>query len=397
MKHLIIGNGVAGTTAALSIRKTDPDAVIEMITDEPHPFYSRIRLPEFLSGETDENSLIIRKPEWYEHNRITLSLSTRAIAIDPAKREVMTSTNTISFDRLLVATGAACFIPPLPGSDKKGVFTLRSMDDAKAIREYAKASGGRVLLIGGGVLGLEAGYGMIKTGCTVTVVEVFPRLLPRQMDQEGAAILQRRMEAMGYAFHLGAKVKEIIGRDMSEALLLEDGSRIACDMIIISAGIRFNLDLVKKLGMTIDRGLVVNDRMETGVPGIYAAGDLIQHNGMCYGIWPAAEKQGEVAGINMAGGTAEYRGTTLSNTLKVAGIDLFSAGDIDADRKKEALVFSDHGKAIYKKLVLDHDLIIGAILLNDIRDRRKVMKAIEEKKDILAIRKQLETWDLSLL
>jgi nitrite reductase (NADH) large subunit len=398
MKHLIIGNGVAGTTAALHIRKTDPEAAIQIITEESYPFYSRIRLPEFLSGETDENSLIIRKPDWYERNRITLTLSTRVTAIEPAKREVITSTNTVlSYDRLLVATGAGCFVPPLPGSDKKGVFTLRSMDDAKAIRAYAEASEGRVLLIGGGVLGLEAGYGIIKTGCTVTVVEVFPRLLPRQMDQEGAAILQRRMEAMGYTFHLGAKVKEIIGRDMSEALLLEDGSRIACDMIIISAGIRFNLDLVKKLGMTIDRGLVVNDRMETGVPGIYAAGDLIQHNGMCYGIWPAAEKQGEVAGINMAGGTAEYHGTTLSNTLKVAGIDLFSAGDIDADRKKEALVFSDHSKAIYKKLVLDHDLIIGAILLNDIRDRRKVMKAIEEKKDILAIRKQLETWDLSLL
>jgi nitrite reductase (NADH) large subunit len=398
MKHVIIGNGVAGTTAALSIRKTDPDAVIEMITDEPHPFYSRIRLPEFLSGETDENSLIIRKSEWYERNRITLSLSTRAIAIDPAKREVMTSTNTIlSYDRLLVATGAGCFVPPLPGSDKKGVFTLRSMDDAKAIREYAKASGGRVLLIGGGVLGLEAGYGMIKSGCTVTVVEVFPRLLPRQMDQTGAAILQRRMEAMGFTFHLGAKVKEIIGRDKGEALLLEDSSRVACDMIIISAGIRFNLDLVKKLGMTIDRGLVVNDRMETGVPGIYAAGDLIQHNGICYGIWPAAERQGEVAGLNMAGSNAEYHGTTPSNTLKVAGIDLFSAGDIDADGKKEALVFRDQDKAIYKKLVFGNDLIIGAILLNDIRDRIKIMKAIEEKKDIHAIRKRLENWDLSLL
>jgi nitrite reductase (NADH) large subunit len=247
------------------------------------------------------------------------------------------------------------------------------------------------------VLGIEAGFGMIKAGCMVTVVEIFPRLLPRQMDREGAAILQRRLETMGFTFHLDAKVKEIIGTDKTEALLLEDNTRIACDMIIVSAGIRFNLDLPKKLGMAIEKGLVVNDRMETGFPGIYAAGDLIQHNGLCYGIWPAAEKQGEVAGINMAGGNAEYKGTTISNALKVAGIDVFSAGDIDADGKKDAVIFSNHDSFIYKKVVLDGNVITGSILLGDVRDRKKIMKAIEEKTDVRPVKKQLEQWDLSSL
>ncbi len=398
MQYLIIGNGVAGTTAAFHIRNTDPSAVIQVITEEPYPFYSRIRLPEFLAGEADEEHLIIRKPEWYEHNGITLHLKTGAAAIDHGRHEVLTGNNAVfSYDRLLLTTGARCFIPPIPGSGKQGVFTLRSLDDAKAIRAYAKASAGRVVMIGGGVLGLEAGYGLIKAGCSVTVVEIFPRLLPRQMDTEGAAILQSRMEKMGFRFHLDAKSHEIIGSGSVEALLLEDATRIDCDLIIISAGIRQNLDLPAKLGMTVDKGLVVNDRMETGVPDIFAAGDLIQHKGICYGIWPAAEKQGEIAGINMAGGNAEYHGTTPSNTLKVAGIDLFAAGEIDAEGKKESFSVSDPAKYIYKKLIVDNGLIVGAILVNDIRERRRVMKAIEDKKDIRTIRKQLEAWNLSAL
>ena len=398
MKHLIIGNGVAGTTAASNIRKTDPAADIQIITEEVYPFYSRIRLPELLSGKTDESGLVIRKPEWYENNRIQLSLGMKATAVDPARKEVTASNGAVfSYDRLLLATGACCFVPPIPGTDKKGVFTLRGLDDARAIKSYAENEGRNVLLIGGGVLGLEAGHGLLKAGCAVTVVEVFPRLLPKQMDGEGSLILQKRMESLGFTFHLDSRIREITGRDKAEGLLLEDGTLISCGMIIISAGIRFNLDLPAKLGMTIDRGLVVNDRMETGLPAIYAAGDLIQHNGLCYGIWPAAEKQGEVAGTNMAGGNAEYHGTIMSNSLTVAGTDIFSAGNIDVEGKKEAIISRDHDALVYRKLVADNNVIVGAILLGDARDRRRIMKAMESKTDIGSIRKQLQTWDLSPL
>lgn len=398
MKHLIIGNGVAGTTAAFEIRKADPSASINIVTEEPYPYYSRIRLPEYLAGGVDEQGLIIRKPSWYEENRIVLSLNTKVTAIDPAAKELRTSSGeTLPYDRLLVATGARCFVPPLAGSDKKGVFTLRGLEDAQRIREYAEKSGGNVLLIGGGVLGLEAGYGLMRSGCRITVVEFFPRLLPRQLDEQGAGILQQKMETMGFTFHLGARSKEVAGRDAAEALILEDGTRINCSMIIISAGIRHNLELFKNLAATIDKGVVVNDRMEAGIPDIFAAGDLVQHRGICYGIWPAAEKQGQTAGINMAGGKAEYSGTVISNALKVAGIDLFAAGDIDADGKKESIISADREKFVYKKLVLENDRISGAILLGDPKERRRVMKTIEDRTDISPIKQKLETWDLSSL
>jgi nitrite reductase (NADH) large subunit len=398
MKHVIIGNGVAGTTAAWHIRKTDPSASIIIITEEPYPFYSRIRLPQLLADETDETGLVIRKPDWYADNRIDLFLSTKVSAVDTARKKVISSSHEeFPYARLLLATGAHCFVPPVSGSDKKGVFTLRSISDALQIRDYIKNTAKRVLLIGGGVLGIEAGYGLMKAGCSITVVEVFPRLIPRQLDPAGAAMLQSRLESMGFIFHLGVTAKEIQGVEKAQSVLLADDRRIDCDLIIISAGIRYNLELPKMLSMTIDRGLVVNDRMETGVPDIYAAGDLIQHNGLCYGIWPAAEKQGEVAGINMAGGSAEYHGTTMSNTLSVAGIDIFSAGDIDADGQKQSIVLSDEDRHIYRKLIIDGDAITGAILLGDMRDRLKVMKALDARKNIAAIRQALSTGDFSRL
>jgi len=398
MHHLILGNGVAGTTASLEIRKADPSASIRILTEEPYPFYSRIRLPEFLAGAVDEQGLIIRKPSWYKENRIALSLDTRVTAIDPAAREVRTASGeALPYDRLLVATGANSFVPPIAGADKRGVFTLRGLEDARKIRDYAKNSAGNVLLVGGGVLGLEAGYGLMRSGCRITVVEFFPRLLPKQLDEQGAKILQQKLESMGFTFHLDARSKEISGKDAAEALLLEDATRISCDMIIISAGIKNNLELLEKHGAGIDRGIVVNDRMETGIPDIYAAGDLVQHRGICYGIWPAAEKQGQTAGINMAGGTAEYHGTVISNTLKVAGIDVFAAGDIDADRKKESIFTADKENFVYKKLVLEDNRIVGAILLGDIKDRHKVMKAIEDRIDIRPIKREIEAWDFSSL
>lgn len=398
MKYLIIGNGVAGTTAASTIRKLDDSGQITIVTDEAYPYYSRIRLMEFLSGEVEQNDLVIKKDAWYEENRIELILNTVVSDIDINNKQVVTSSgNTMKFDRLLIATGGISFVPPIPGSDKKGVFTLRTLEDACSIRDYAKKSHRRVLLIGGGVLGLEAGNGLRRAGNAITVAEFFPRLLPRQMDPDGADILKAQMEKMGFRFYLGAKSREITGADSADALILEDNTRIDCDMIIISAGVRPNLELAKKLGLKIEKGVLVNDRMETGLPDIYAAGDLVQHNGVFYGIWPAAEKQGEIAGVSMAGGNASYNGTTMSNRLKVVGIDLISAGEIDAEGKKEAIVLKDDQNFIYKKLVLENNMLVGAIFYGDIKDSRKALKAIENKINISTFKKDLENWNLDRL
>jgi nitrite reductase (NADH) large subunit len=397
VRYIIIGNGVAGTSAAAHIRQIDSNGQITILSEEAYPFYTKIRLPEFLSGEVDEQKLIIRKSEWYRELKIELLLDTGVSGIDIDKKTVLTAGGNMAYDRLLLATGGISFVPPIPGADRKGVFTLRTLADAIAIRAFAQPANKRVLLIGGGVLGLEAGNGLRKAGHTITVAEVFPRLLPRQMDHNGASILQSRMEQLGFQFYLGAQSKEIIGNDAAEGLILNDGTCITCDMVIISAGVRPNAVLAKALGLKIEKGVIVNDRMSTGIPDVYAAGDLIQHNAVFYGLWPAAEKQGAIAGINMAGGDAVYHGTTISNRLKVIGINLVAAGDIDAEGKKKSIVLKDRDSFIYKKLVLDQNSITGTILYGDITDSRKILNAIENRTDISGMKKDLEQWNMEKL
>jgi nitrite reductase (NADH) large subunit len=245
------------------------------------------------------------------------------------------------------------------------------------------------------VLGLEAGNSLRKRGLSISVVEFFPRLLPRQMDPEGADVLRQQMEDMGFSFYLGAKTREIAGDDHATGISLEDGTGIDGDLVIVSAGVRPRAELASKLGLTINKGLIVNDRMETGINDIYSAGDLIEHGERFYGIWPAAQKQGEIAGINMAGGEAIYEGTTMSNVLKVVGVDLAAAGDIDADNELESIIHKDSDKYIYKKLAIRDNVLSGCILYGDISGYRKILKAIDEKKDVGEIKGQLEGWDLS--
>lgn len=390
MKYVIIGSGVAGLTAASHIRKTDSSGEITVLTDERTPFYSRIRLIEYLAKEASEQDIVIHKDDWYEKNNIKILLDSPVTDIDKDNKQVKTAGGeTMGYDKLLISTGGISFVPPIPGADKKGVFSLRTIRDADEIIGYAEGTE-RVVLIGGGVLGLEAGNSLRKTGHNVSVVEFFPRLLPRQMDTEGAEMLKAQMESMGFTFYLGAKTKEITGDDKAAGVLLEDGTGIDGDLVLISAGVRPQADLAKKLGLTVNKGVVVNERMETEIRDIYAAGDLIEHKERFYGIWPAAEKQGEVAGINMAGGDAVYGGTTMSNVLKVVGIDLAAAGDIDGDGQFDSIVHKDKEKYIYRKLVVKDNILSGCILYGDISGYRKILKAIEEKKNVEAIRDELE-------
>jgi len=397
MKYIIIGNGVAGTTAAANIRKIDNEGEITIVSDEAYSFYSRIRLIDYLAGETDEQGLVIYKDAWYEKNNIKLLLNTPVSEIDKDRKEIVIPLgNRLKYDKLLIATGGFSFVPPIPGSDKKGVFSLRTLNDAIAIKKFA-GQAKNVALIGGGVLGLEVGNSLRKAGHPVTVIEFFPRLLPKQMDVEGAQILQAQMEKMGFAFYLGEKTREIFGDEKAGGVRLENGTIIDCEMVIISAGVRPNIELANKLGVKYSKGLPVNDRMETEIPDIYAAGDLIEHRGNCYGIWPAAEKHGEVAGINMSGGNAIYTGTVPSNVLKIVGIDLIAAGDIDAEGKRESIVQKDREKSIYRKLVIMDTAICGCILYGNIEGWKKIKKAIDEKKDISSVISELKKWNLEAL
>lgn len=380
-RYVIIGNGVAGTTAAEHVRQMDRDGKIDLFSDESTPFYTRIRLPEYIAGQVDLRKLVLHSLQWYEERGIGVHLEEPIEEVNQEDREIRsTKGNTVPYDRLLIATGSHSFIPPIKGVEKDGVFTLRSIADAQRIQVYGQ-NAKQAVLIGGGVLGLEAGNGLRHLGAAVSVVEFFPRLLPRQMDDTGAELLKRQMEAMGFSFHLGAKTQEILGGDQPEGLLLEGGETIPCDMVLISAGIRPNLDLAKKLGLEVDKGLLVDDRLETQIPGIFAAGDLIQHRGVFYGIWPASEEQGRVAGINMVGGDARYEGTVISNRLKVVGIDLFSSGEIDVEGKLEDRVVKHEERFIYRKITLEDNIIVGCILLGDISGNREILHAMEKKKN----------------
>jgi len=379
-QYLIIGNGVAGTTAAENIRKLDRDGAITILTDEPLPFYWRTKLNDFISGETDEAALIAKKESWYEENAVDLRLNTRVTGADAGRRRVLTGDdNEFSYDVLLLATGSHSFVPPIKGSDKQGVFALRSIRDAREILGWAEARE-KAVLIGGGLLGLETGKALRKLGKKVTVVEFFPRLLPRQLDENGAKRLQGIMEEMGFSFRLGARTEEITGETRVNGVRLEGGETLSAEMVIISAGVRPNLDLAAPLGLMTDKGVKVDERLQTNVPGVFAAGDVAEFKGIPYGIWPAALEQGKIAGINMAGGEARYEGTTMANTLKVVGIDLASAGDIDAEDKRESRIVQDD--RIYRKIVLDKGRIIGCIMLGNTTGFHRVTRMMAEKRDV---------------
>jgi nitrite reductase (NADH) large subunit len=379
-KYLIIGNGVAGTTAADAIRQRDATGIITMVTEEKYPFYSRIRLHEYMAGEIDEGKLILYKDQWYRDRAIELKLNTRIVEGDGRGKTVRTGNNeTLSYDFLLLATGSRSFVPPIAGAEKKGVFTLRSLQDARSIVEYSRQAR-RAVLIGGGLLGLESGNALRKRGLKPAVVEFFPRLLPRQLDEEGAKRLQTIMEEMGFSFYLGAKTKEIVGDGSVKGVMLEGGEFIEADLVIVSAGVRPNLELSRSLGLEADKGIKVDERMRTNQPDIYAAGDVVEFKGFLYGIWPAAQEQGKIAGANMAGGNESYSGTTMANILKVAGVDLASAGEIDVENKFESKVIRREN--IYQKIVTKDGKIIGCIMLGEISKFNRITRLMAEKQDV---------------
>ena len=397
--YLIIGNGVAGNSAAESIRKIDPPGEVLMFSREKHYFYYVPALPEYLAGEKQVKDFTLHNEKWYEKNRIGLHLETEISEIDARQKRAFTkSGEKFSYDKLLLACGGNSFIPPIPGSQLNGVFTLRTIADADAIRARANQSK-KVVVIGGGLLGLEAGNGLRKMGLKISVVEFSARLLPRQMDEAGAAILKKQMEEMGFHFYLGAKTREIVPEKDRLGVYLEGGEKLSADIVLISAGVRPELTLAKSLGLGIDKGVKVDDTMKTEIQDIYAAGDLIEHQGRFYGIWPASMEQGRIAGTNMAGQEMKYQGTVPSNTLKVAGIDLVAAGEIDVEGKMEAIITKDEARRTYRKLILQGDTIVGVILLGNIRGSDEIQRAIKSKKDLSFIKKNLgdEKFDFSLL
>jgi len=375
-RYVIIGNGTAGASAIGEIRARDKDGSIVVFTCENHPYYYRPRLPDYIAGEISLDRFIMHQLSQYEKWDVDLRLGEAVCAIDPVKKEVQgEKSGTVQYDELLIATGSNSFLPPVKGNDKAGVFTLRTIADADAIIAAAKKAK-LAVLVGGGLLGLEAGRALVGLGLKVEVVEYMGRLLPRQLDDEGARGLRKELEGMGFSFHLAAKAQEITGGDTVRGLVLEDGSRIDCELVLFSAGVRPKLELARSAGIEVDKSVKVDKHMRTSVPGIWAAGDVAEFEGQPCGVWPVAMAQGKVAGASMAGELREYVPQIPGMSLKVAGIDLISAGNIDAENIGTSKRFVS-GK-VYRKIVLKEDVIKGVIFLGSSAGAKECITAMNK-------------------
>lgn len=392
-RYLIVGNGIAGAMAALRIRERDQEGEIHLFTEEAYPLYYRVRFPEFIAGEVTLKEMTIHSREFYQSRNIFLHLEEPIIEIDQGKRKGISQLGKVyPYDLLLLATGGNPFIPPIKGVEKKGVFTLRKMRDAIELRSFSEQIR-KAILVGGGLVGLEVGAALLRRGIKVSVIEHNPRILPRQLDTESSSILQKKMETMGFTFFLNGQSEEILGEERVEGVRLKDGRIIEGQMVLLSAGVKPNLQLARQMGLKTNMGIVVNDRMETEREGVFAAGDVAEHRGRCYGIWPAAQKQGEIAGRNMTGGNELYEGTVVSNTLKVVGIDLTTSGEVDTEGSLECMVQKDPENCIYRKVTFKDGRIAGCILLGDLRGKRKILEAIERQLDVESCKETILTED----
>jgi nitrite reductase (NADH) large subunit len=370
--YLIIGGGVAGVTAArgLAQKVSPPKDEIHIFSREAYPYYPRPLLWKFIAGEIDQQDLYFQPLSWYEEQGIQFHLETPVASLDTdAHLLTLASGDLVTYDRLLMATGARPFVPPVDGAEKKGVFTLRSLDDALAIKEYAKGVS-QVMVIGGGLLGLETARALREAGPDVHVVEIAEHLLPRQLDRQGAQVLRGLLEAQGLELTTGAVVEAILGGERAENVRTTDGRVIRGELVLFSAGIRCRARLAEEAGLEVNRGAVVDDQMRTSTEDVFAAGDVAEFEGDIHGIIPAAVDQANIAAANMVEpGSAIYGGTLRTTTLEVAGARVTSLGRYSPEDESAFRVVrhTDENQGVYRKFVLDGGHVIGAILLNDAR------------------------------
>ena len=401
LRYVIVGNGVAGVTAAQSIVRADPAAEVHIFGVEPYPYYQRPRLWEFLAGEIEQQTLYFRPLEWYAAQGIQVHLGERVTALDPAEHRLTLadrgSTKFVVYDRLLLATGAQPFVPPFAGADKDGVFTLRTLDDARAMKAYA-GDVLSVVVIGCGLLGLETARALLSLGLDVSLIESAPHLLPRQLDAEGAQVLQARLEATGLHFLTNAATEAILGNGRVTGVRLKDGRVVEGEMVLISTGIRSRVDLAREAGLEVNRGLIVDEQLRTSAADVYAAGDVAEFEGVVYGIIPAAIEQAQVAAANMvADGSAIYSGTVPATTLKIVGIDLTSLGEATATGDELVVLRQmDPATGVYQRLALRDGKIVGAILLGDTRNVRPLKQLIATGHDVSAYSDRLLDEDMDL-
>ena len=390
-KLVLIGNGMAGIRALEELLKYDTQMYdITVIGAEPHPNYNRIMLSPVLAGEKKIDDIILNAYEWYEQNGITLITGDSATRINRVNKSVETeSGKAFAYDRLLIATGSMPFIIPVPGSDKQGVIGFRDIQDVDTMIDYASKNKNAVV-IGGGLLGLEAANGLMKQGMDVTVVHLTDSLLERQLDNSASAMLKTSLEQRGMKFLMQAQTAEILGQDNVTGVKFADGSSIDCALVVMAVGIRPNIALAQAAGLYCERGIVVNDTMQTYDPSIYSVGECVQHRNNCYGLVAPLFDQAKVAANHLAQvGIARYQGSITSTKLKVTGIDLFSAGEFSEQEGDDVLIMQDAKQGVYKKLVVRDDVIKGAVMFGDTMDGTWYFQLMRERTNIADFRKTI--------
>jgi nitrite reductase (NADH) large subunit len=367
---IVIGNGMAAARLVDELaRRALGRYAVAVIGEEPRLAYNRVLLSALLADEVGFDDIELRPARWWRDRGVTLRYGVRATAVDASARNVTLAGGTrLSFSKLVFATGSQPIKPDIPGMDLPGVLTFRDVDDVNAIAA-SKAAGTRVVVIGGGLLGLEAAYGLAKAGARVTLLHLMDRLMERQLDHRAALMLQRAVEARGIAVRLQAQTARIAGNGKVEGVELRDGTTIAADAVVVAVGIRANAALARTAGLEVGRGIVVDDHLETNAAGVHAIGECAEHRGCCYGLVEPAYEQAQLLARRLAGERASYPGSVLATNLKVSGVNVFSAGDfLGATAEAEEIVLSDPAAGVYKKLVIAHGRLVGAVLFGDTAD-----------------------------
>ncbi|RAK51355.1 nitrite reductase large subunit NirB [Phenylobacterium deserti] len=368
---VVVGNGMAGCRAVSDLLKRDPDRYdITIFGAEPRVNYDRIMLSPVLAGEKTFDQIVINDEAWYRDNGITLHAGRKVEAID-AEAKILRAEGglEVGYDKLILATGSDPVRLPLPGADLKGVVTFRDLDDVEAMMAAAAKPGARAVVIGGGLLGIEAAYGLARRGMAATVVHLMDVLMERQLDASAGFLLTQAMSERGVETVLGAQSEEILGENgQVTGLKLKDGRILPCDILVMAVGIRPNTALAKAAGLEVNRGVVVGDDLRTSDPSIYAVGECVEHRGQCYGLVAPIWEMCRTAAASLAGGEAAYEGSVLSTRLKVSGVDVFSAGKFAGGDGCEDIVFRDAGRGVYKRIVLEDGKVAGAVLFGDAAD-----------------------------
>jgi nitrite reductase (NADH) large subunit len=387
---VIVGNGMAAARLVDELSKTSLGRyAVAVIGDEPRLAYNRVLLSSVLAGETASHDIELRPATWWRDRGVTVKYGSLASEIDVGRRELkIAGEESIEFSRLVLATGSTPLRLNVPGADLSGVHTFRDTRDVDILLALA-ARRKPVVVVGGGLLGLEAAYGLAKAGTPVTLLHLMDRLMERQLDAAAAALLKSLVERKGIKVLLNANTARIHGEARVEGVELADGRRIEADAVIFAAGIRPNVALAKEAGITVNRGIAVDDHLQTSAENIFALGECAEHRGICYGLVEPAYEQARVLAQHLAGKGASYPGSVVSTNLKVSGVGVFSAGDFLGADGSENIVLSDAKRGTYKKLVVADGKLAGAVLIGDTADALWYLDMIRAKESVARIRKEM--------